>query len=341
METQAVHTRDMIVIGASAGGVEALKNLVGDLSSDLKATLFVALHLPSQGTSFLPKILQRNGPLPATHPDDGEPIRRGHIYAAPPDRHLVLRDGKIHLSKGPRENGFRPAIDPLFRSAARTYGSRVIGVILSGMLGDGSGGLKSIKLAGGIAIVQDPQEATFSDMPLNAVESVAVDYILPVAGIAATIKQLTEQPVRQRRGAPMPDEAEKEREIVKQDLRQFETGGNPRLASVLTCPECGGVMWELDDGELVKYRCHVGHAFSTESLLNEQAETLEAALWSAIRALEERAALLKRMAARCHEHGSMFSEQAKDAEQNADLIRTVLLNGRRNAVDVDEEADNE
>lgn len=341
-----MHTRDMIVIGASAGGVEALKNLVGDLSSDLEATLLVVLHVPSHSTSFLPNILQRNGPLPATHPDDGETIRRGHIYVAPPNRHLVLRDGKIHLSGGPRENGFRPAIDPLFRSAARIYDSRVIGVILSGTLGDGSFGLKSIKNAGGIVIVQDLQEAIFSEMPLNAIESIAVDYILPVAGIAATIEQLAQQPVRQRRGAPMPDETEKEREIVKKDIRQFESGGNPRLASVLTCPECGGVMWELGHGEMVKYRCHVGHAFSTESLLNEQAETLEVALWSAIRSLEERAALLKRMAAQCHEHGSVFSEQrfsdqAKETEQNADVIRTVLLNGRKNIASLDEEAGNE
>jgi two-component system chemotaxis response regulator CheB len=341
-----VHTRDTIVIGASAGGVEALKELVGYLSSELEAALFVVLHVPSRGTSLLPKILQRSGLLPAIHPEDGEPIRWGRIYVAPPDRHLVLREGKIHLSRGPKENGFRPAIDPLFHSAARTYDSRVIGVILSGMLGDGSGGLKSIKNAGGIAIVQDPQEAIFSDMPLNAIESVAADYILPVAGIAAVIEKLTERPVRQRRGTPMPDEPEKEREIVKRNLRQFETGGDPSLAGILTCPECGGVIWELNDGELVNYRCHVGHVFSMESFVNEQAETLEVALWSAIRALEERSALLQRMAVRCQEHGSIqsahrFSELATEAEQNADVIRTVLLNGKSNVADLDEEADND
>jgi two-component system chemotaxis response regulator CheB len=212
------------------------------------------------------------------------------------------------------------------------------------MLGDGSAGLLAIKRAGGVAIVQDPEEAVFSAMPLNAIQTVAVDHVLPVSQMANVIRDLSLQPVPENGGAAMPKEFENERETVHADMARFETGETPFVSSVLTCPECGGVMWEIQEGELARYRCHVGHVFSGESLMEKQGETLEAALWTAVRTLEERAALLRRMAARFHGHGSQysgtsFSEQADDAERNADVIRDLLLIGRRYAsADQDEGA---
>ena len=260
---------DVIVIGASAGGVEALVALVHDLPPDLPAALFVVLHIPPYGTSVLPAILSRKGPLPARHPTDGEAIQPGHIYIAPPDYHLLIDGDRIRLSRGPNENGHRPAIDTLFRSAARSAGPRVIGVVLSGALDDGTAGLQAMKMRGGLAVVQDPEDALFSSMPRSAVDNVAVDHVLPLSAIAPALATLTRQPVPEQEEAAVPDEMEIEVGVAEMDMAALEAdrAGAP---SGYACPDCHGVLWEVQEGELVRFRCRVGHAYSPDSLLASQ-----------------------------------------------------------------------
>jgi two-component system chemotaxis response regulator CheB len=281
----------IVVVGASAGGVEALADLATSLPDNLPAAVFVVLHLPATGTSALPEILRRHGPLPAAHVRDGEPIQSGRVYVAPPDHHVVLRTGHVHLSRGPRENGHRPAIDPLFRSAAREYGTRVIGVVLSGTLDDGTAGLLAIKSRGGVAVVQDPEDALYTGMPGNALEHVQVDHVASAASmgklLASLIANLAEPPP-----APALSDMQVEVEMEGFSLEAFE-GTHPGRPSGFSCPDCNGVLWQIQDGGLERYRCRVGHAWSPESLLTQQSEALEAALWVALRSPEERAALAR------------------------------------------------
>jgi len=323
--------RDIIAIGTSAGGVEALSKLVSYLPADLPAALLVVMHLPPHGTSVLPQILSRAGPLRAVHPQHGEPIKRGQIYVAPPDQHLLIKDSVIHLSRGPRENGHRPAIDPLFRSAARAYGLQVVGVILSGALDDGTAGLQAVKMRRGIAIVQEPSECLFPGMPQSAIENVKVDYVLPLTEIAATLTHLANEELPVDVAVPSAEMAA-EIEIAELDMARIEDEDRPGIASTFGCPDCGGTLWELHDGELIRFRCRVGHAFSIETLLAEQSEQLEEALWIALRALEESASLATRMAEKAEkqEHtltAERYYEQAEDARRRAALIQKVLLAG--------------
>lgn len=334
-------THDIIVIGASAGGVEAISLLVAQLPPDLPASLFVVMHFPAQSNSILPQILNRYNTLPAHHAKDREPIQPGQIYVTPPDRHLLLQPGYINLSRGPREHGHRPSVDTLFRSAAGVYRSRVVGVILSGTLDDGSAGIIVIKDRGGVAIVQDPDEALFNGMPHSAIQAVKVDFVLPVAGIAAQLVQFAHQAVEEMEMPPdeTPDtyhapaihhEIEQESKIIGTDKATRERGEHPGDPSILTCPDCGGVLWELQEDNIIRFRCHVGHAYSIESLLAEQADDVERALWSAVRALEEKASLARRMATRASQQklaksAAQFSERAEEAKQNADLVRQMIL----------------
>lgn len=297
---EGLKKRNIIVIGASAGGVEALTRLVKSLPVDLPAAVFVTLHFPSYGTSFLPNILNRCKTLLAQHPYDGQRIEFNRIYIAPPNEHLLFRDRHIHLGHGPRENGHRPAIDVMFRSAARAYKQQVIGVILSGMLDDGTAGLKVIKAHGGVALVQDPNEAAFNSMPRSALEYVRVDAILKLTDLANRLAILADSPAEERNS--MTDTFENEAEQVAQSKGDLEQGEHPDLPpSTLTCPDCGGVLWEIRNNGMLRYRCHVGHVYSMDSLVSEQANAVETALWSAIRALEEKAALARRMAAQARE----------------------------------------
>lgn len=323
---------DIIVIGASAGGVEALANLVYHLSPELAASLFVVVHFPSFGVSVLPQILSRAGPLPAMHPQDGELIRPGCIYTAPPDHHLILQREQIHLNRGPRENGHRPAIDVTFRSAAQTYQNRVIGVLLSGTLDDGTAGLAQIKAMGGMAFVQDPNEALFDGMLRNAIERVPINQVLRVSEIASCLNTLAYIPIQEVE--MMPEELEKGASIVREDKAMSERGEQaPGTPSPLTCPECGGVLWELHDNNLLQFRCHVGHVYSLDGMLSEQAEAIEKALWSAVRILEEKAALSRRMANQAHQQHRLYSEnqfqeQAEEAERNAAIVRKLVLHAQ-------------
>ena len=320
----------IITIGASAGGVEALTQLVRHLPPDLPAAIFIVLHIPAYAISALPRILSRNGALPAIHPQDGQAIQPGQIYIAPPDHHLLVENGYLHLVRGPRENSHRPAVDPLFRTAARAYGQRVTGVVLSGAQDDGTAGLASIKNQGGVAIVQDPEDALYAGMPRSAIEHVEVDYILPLSDIAPVLVDLAYQPVEDKPVNSVSQEMEMESEMAKLELDALNKDQRPGTPSGFGCPECGGALWELQEGELIRFRCRVGHALSAETLLAEQFDAMEAALWTALRALEERAALSRRLATRAIERNhsltaAQFTAQAQEAEKHAALVRQALL----------------
>jgi two-component system chemotaxis response regulator CheB len=319
----------IVVVGASAGGVEALVELAASLPGDLSAAVFVVLHLPATGTSALPEILRRHGPLPAAHVRDSEPIQPGRIYVAPPDHHVLVRTGHVHLSRGPRENGHRPAIDPLFRSAAREYAARVIGVVLSGALDDGTAGLLAIKSRGGIAVVQNPGDALYPGMPGNALEHAQVDHVLAAASMGKLLTRLLAN-LAEPPADPAPTGMRVEVEMEGFSMEAFE-GHHPGRPSGFSCPDCHGVLWQIKDGGLERYRCRVGHAWSPESLLTQQSEALEAALWVALRSLEERAALARRLAEPARRRGhaitaTRFEEQAAEAQQAARLVRDLLLN---------------
>jgi two-component system, chemotaxis family, protein-glutamate methylesterase/glutaminase len=323
---------DIIVVGASAGGVEALSTLVSELPDDLPAAVFVVLHMAPTANTALSGILGRRTKLRVLHPRDGEPVEPTRIYVAVPDRHLLISGGCVRMPNGPKENGHRPAVDTLFRAAAAEYGSRVIGVVLSGTRDDGTAGLRAIHERGGLAVVQDPDEAMFPGMPLNALAGDHPDYVVPVADMGALLAKLArEEPPEEGRSNPMSDE-----------LRAEIRWSNPELAhpappqpplggpSGFTCPECHGGLWEIDDQGFPRYRCRVGHGFSPESLLLSQRADLEEALWTAYRALEERAALLNRLADRAGEREAAvsarhFRAEATEVTRRAELLRSVLV----------------
>jgi two-component system chemotaxis response regulator CheB len=320
--------RDIVVVGASAGGVEALIKLVRNLPPRLPAAVFVVLHVPAERPSVLPSILSRAGPLLASQPEDGEPIQLGHIYVAPPDHHLEVRRGRVHATRGPRENGYRPAVDTLFRTAAEVYGPRVVGIVLSGALDDGTAGLLAIKARGGIALVQDPETALFPDMPRSALEHVPVDSCLPVPELAQAVARLsTEQTPSERSTMTSSEPRQPELPDLDRAVQQSAARGAP---SGLTCPDCGGALWERDEEGVALFTCHVGHRFSVEAMLARQSEALEIALWGAVRSLEEQAALSRRLAQRARENGlalaiERFEDRARSAEQHADVIRGLLM----------------
>lgn len=320
--------RNVIVIGASAGGVEALRALVAGLPVDLPAAVLVVLHVPPYGGSVLPAILTRSGPLPARHPDHEQPLTEGQIWVGAPDHHLALVDDHIVLTRGPRENGLRPAVDVLFRSAARAKGSRVIGVVLSGVLDDGTAGLTAIAARGGVTVVQDPSDALYPGMPISAIEHVTVDHVVALSDMPELLVKLCKEEVVDEDPEITPLMAiEADMALMDGDaMNQTDRPGRP---SGFSCPDCNGVLWEIHDGELVRYRCRVGHAWSAESLLGEQSEQLDSALWMALRGLEEKAALARTLSERALERDSpltadRFTEQAEDASRAAGLIRSML-----------------
>jgi len=312
--------------------VEALADLVSRLPAGLPAAVFIVLHVPAYGTSVLPGILSRRGPLPAVHPADGDRIENGRIYVAPPDHHLLVADGRIRLTRGPHENGHRPAVDTLFRSAARAYGPRVIGVVLTGTLDDGTAGLQAVKRCGGLAVVQDPDDALFASMPRCAIEGVAVDHVARLSEIGPTLARLAHQPAPAESMKPVTPGLEDEVKVAEFDMAALETRqvGKP---SSYACPDCHGVLWETEEDGLLRFRCRVGHAFSPESLLAAQSDGLEDALWVALRALEESAAFADRLQERARSRGhslaaSRFGQQAVDARRRAGIIKQALVGGQ-------------
>ncbi|MGN6675837.1 MAG: chemotaxis protein CheB, partial [Thermomicrobiales bacterium] len=287
---------DIIAIGASSGGVEALVEVSAALPAALPAAVFVVLHMSPDSTSALPQILDRHCALPVVAAVDGQPIQRGRVYVAVPDRHLIIDRGVVRVVRGPRENRHRPAVDVLFRSAARAYGPRAVGVVLTGALDDGTAGLLALKQRGGIAVVQDPTEALFSGMPESALKYVAVDYCVSLAAIAPLLGQLAATPAAKEGEYPVSPEMEYEYGVASQDPAALENGARPGKLTALTCPECRGPLWEIREGELVRFRCRTGHAFSADSMLEGQDVALEEALWYAYNTLLESALTADRLA---------------------------------------------
>jgi two-component system chemotaxis response regulator CheB len=322
---------NVIVIGASAGGVASLTQLVRELPGDLDAAVAVALHVPEESPSALPAILTRERTLKATHAKDGEPLLHGRIYVAPPGRHLLVKRRTLRVVRGPNENGHRPAVDPLFRTAARAHGPRVIGVVLSGTLDDGTAGLSAIKAQGGTALAQDPAEALFPGMPQSAIDNVDVDFVGNPAALARELVRRTMELESEPDTAP-DDDCPEELDAVEMDAGTPDAEHWAAVPSPFTCPECHGTLFEQKDGTLVRYRCRTGHAYSPDTLAAEQSQGIETAMWVALRALEENAALLHRLAKRVSERGQTraserFLSQARGVEERARVIRDALLSG--------------
>ena len=316
-----------VFVGGSAGAIEALAELLSRLPEDFGAPVMVALHVGMTGASVLPSILDRVGSLHAVSPADGESLVRGVVYVAPRGKHLLVEDGRVRLGQGPTEHGVRPAIDTLFRSAAREFGSHAIGVVLSGMLDDGTAGLGEIRAQGGWALVQQPSEAAFPNMPQSAIGNVDVDEVLPIAELAVCVDELVRHP--HWRTDPSAGAA---RVPPAARAGEDDDAEPPGMRTEITCPECGGVLWEEIDDRRTMYRCQAGHAFSAESLLAVQGDGLDTAIWRPIRMLRERGALLRRLAARASAQGRersarYFEEQADDALRRASEMRRTMDRG--------------
>jgi two-component system chemotaxis response regulator CheB len=332
--TSAVLRRDIVVIGASAGGVEALTKLVSLLPADIPACVVVVLHVPAASPSALPQILSRLGRVTACHVSNGDPVEPGRFYVAPPNRHVIFTGGRLMLSSGARENGHRPAVDPLFRSAAREYGPRVTAVVMSGALDDGSAGLATVMVAGGVGIVQDPEEAMYPGMPLNAMAAADVDRVLTIEQIAAFIAATAGQPIPDQRDEStgqvgQPRDAEIAISRLQPDVIH-DDGANPGEPSTYACPDCHGVLNVFDQGTFATFRCRTGHAWSPEALAAAQTSAVENALWVALRSLEEKASLAARMASAADGRGATksarrFAEQANESRSNAELVRQLLV----------------
>jgi two-component system chemotaxis response regulator CheB len=329
-------THDTIVIGASAGGVQALTQLIGNLPADLPAAVFVVLHVRADAPGMLPVIISRHSDLPVAHAVNGEEITPGRVYVAPPDQHLLIERNEVLLVRGPKENLHRPSIDALFRSAARWAGQRTIGVVLTGARDDGTVGMRAIKQRGGISIIQDPAEAPYPSMPMSVMKTVKVDYSLPLREIAPVLDKLSRQTAKEGR-FPVPEEVEIESRIAQQDMESGELIASvEKLGKVskLTCPDCHGALWEINDEDILRFRCHVGHAFAADSLNEGQVEMIESALWSAVRALEEQMILARRIVERARKANhtravASFEERAREAEEHSSAIRRLLLSGKK------------
>ncbi|HUD95319.1 chemotaxis protein CheB [Sphingobium sp.] len=330
-------TKDIVVIGASAGGVEALQRLCAGLPADFPAAIFIAQHLSPSARSLLPQLIGRAGPLPAISPMDGDIIEAGRIYIAAPDLHMLLRPGNILMRRGPQENRTRPAVNALFRSAAIAYGGRVIGVVLTGLLDDGTEGLIAIKAAGGLSMVQDPADAQWPSMPQNALKRDHVDHCVALDGLAALLGTL----VREEAGAsvPLPKDYLVEDRMAARDFAIMEpnvvTPGQP---SHISCPDCGGVLNEIElEGEL-RFRCQVGHAFTPLGLAAAQNEELERALSIAARTHRDRIRLFVQMRESAHARGlphaeGRWAEASRESEQMIQVLERAMSSLRKSQTD--------
>ena len=324
--------RDIVVIGSSAGGVYALKALAAALPPDCNATIFVVQHVSPHSPSYLPDILNHAGPLKAVHPKDGEPIQRGHIYIAPPDHHLLVEYDQVIVKKGPKENRFRPSIDALFRSAAYSYGARVIGVVLTGLLDDGTSGMWSVKRLGGVGVIQKPDDALYPSMPDNVLQHVEVDYQVPIADMAPLLCRLITETVPDKLELPLTEleRLETEVNIAAQD-NAFEMGIlNLGELTPLTCPECNGALVSIKEGKLIRYRCHTGHAYTASALLADVTRSVEDSFWKAIRSLEEAIMLLEQSARQFAEGGNpaaaeRFYQKARESRERAARTREFIF----------------
>ncbi|MGN6550635.1 MAG: chemotaxis protein CheB [Pararhizobium sp.] len=321
--------RCIIAIGASAGGVEALQRLVAGLPKDLPAAVFVVLHVGP--TSHLAEILDRAGPLPVANATSGADIEIGRVHVAPPGHHLLLHDGHMMLRRGPRENLVRPSIDPLFRSAACSYGGHVIGVILTGSLSDGTAGLRAIKTCGGISVVQHPDDAVVPDMVMSALKNVEIDHCVPLAEMPGLLTRLAHE--KAGTTPEIPSRILFEVAIAAQEHGSMKAEDRLGDLSVFVCPECHGPLWEIKDGPMLRYRCHTGHAFTSEAMVEAQAVEAEQILWSLLRAHQQRAEFVRRLArkeekAKRKDLAIRLRERADEYQADADLVEQIIQNRR-------------
>ncbi len=329
----------IVVVGASAGGIEALRQLVAGLPHDLPAAVCVVLHLEAASPSALPSILSRGGPLPAHHPADGEALEAGRIYVAPPDHHLMVDGDHVAVKRGPKESRFRPSVDALFRSAAYTHAPRVIGVVLSGVLDDGTSGLWTIKRLGGVAVVQSLADAAFDAMPRHALEEVDVDHEVTAAEMGPLLARLVREGAWAAREDRMNDEVRDQlRKRLKLELNIAAHGPDDPDSvrqlgpySAFTCPECHGVLVQFEEGGRLRFRCHTGHAYTQASLLAELSEAIEDKLYQSQRAMEEGILLLRQLGARgvglAAERVTSLRERVQEVQERADLIHRLTLDG--------------
>lgn len=330
--------RDLVAIGTSAGGVDALIFLAGRLQRDLPASVLVTIHLPSSARSSFDEVLTRAGPLPASFAKNNEILRKSRIYVAPPDRHLLVDGDRISLGEGPRENNARPAIDPMLRSAAVCCGFRTIGVVLTGTLGDGASGLWTVRQGGGITVVQDPKDAAYAEMPLTALNRAKPDHVARLKDIPALLSSLAQQPAGEAK--PLPSSIKFEVEVARTGRSSMDKMDEIGRRSVLACPDCGGVMWEIDEGDLSRFRCHVGHTYTAEVMSLALDDNLRRALASAVRALEERAALARKLHHQAKSSGhrllaQTWAEKMKEFERETEIIRSSTRRMDRLAAQAD------
>jgi two-component system chemotaxis response regulator CheB len=316
-----------VAVGTSAGGVEALRTRARGLPRDFPAAVLVTIHLSSRPRSSLDEILTRDGALEASFARNGDAVRTGHIHIAPAGCHLIVDGERLVLGSGPRENNTRPAIDPMLRSAALCCGNRAIGVILTGTLADGASGLWAVKQAGGITVVQDPNDAAFPEMPRSALDHAVADHVARLAEMPELLQRLVRQPAGA--ATPVSDRLRLEVDIARSGhsgMREMDRIGR---RSTLTCPDCNGVLWEIDEGELVRYRCHQGHAYTAEVMEVALDDSLRHALGSALRGLEERIALIKKLHRQATGHSTTlvaqnWSDKADELEREAEVIRESI-----------------
>jgi two-component system chemotaxis response regulator CheB len=320
--------RDIIVIGGSSGATAPIKTILGSLPPDLPAAVFIVLHIPARSIGILATVASAAGPLPVHQATDGMQIKPGNVYLAVPDHHLIIAKGHIRLGRGPRENMARPAIDPLFRSAAAAYGSRVIGVVLSGLLNDGASGLEAVKRCGGIAIVQDLADAIADEMPRSAMEAVTVDLSASSARIGDVLSDLAREAAGP--SVPVPPEIRLEVDIAAGERVDSEVLHKIADPAALTCPGCGGVLSLIRGGKPLRFRCQVGHTYTADILAKEQESAVDEALRVALRVIEERAELVSRMAGDGRRSGrkavaEMYEERAIEYRRYADTLRRAVL----------------
>jgi two-component system, chemotaxis family, protein-glutamate methylesterase/glutaminase len=323
-----MRNRDILGIGTSAGGVEALLRLARAFPADLPASVLVTIHLSPHHVSALDEMLSSAGPLPAHFAKEGERLRKQQIFVAPPDRHLLLVDGRLHLGTGPRENNSRPSIDAMLRSAAACCGGRTVGVVLTGTLGDGASGLWAVRQCGGLTVVQDPRDAAFSEMPQRALDKAHPDHVVPLDQMPCLLDSLVREPAGETREAP--ESVRYEIEMARKGGLTMEKMDQIARRSVFACPDCHGVMWEIEEGELIRYRCHVGHTYTAELMSLALDENLRRALGSSQRALEERVALARRLHQRALDSGHRLTAQdwaskLEEYKHEMDVVRSAIL----------------
>jgi two-component system chemotaxis response regulator CheB len=320
--------RDIVVVGGSSGAFEAVK-FIADLPVDFPAAIFLVIHISAKGPGILPHIIRSYSKLPTENARDGETISHGRIYVAPPDHHLSIRQGIIEVARGPKENRHRPSIDVLFRSAAKVYGRRVIGVILSGMLDDGSAGMFAVRARGGLGIVQDPDDALSPDMPSNVLSYAGADHCVPRSQLALLLSNAVSDKI---------DDGSLE--LVGQERREDQISGvvmnrkdlgdaEPSSPTGFSCPDCGGVLRRIENGQPLRFRCRVGHAYSGETLFAAQSDTIEEALWNAVRLMEEKAEMAQKLrkysvSRKFKSASKKFEEQARKLDADSKIIRELL-----------------